>query len=476
MSLERAKELINQQDWVNALQALEPHMEKYPNDPMGLFCLGQIMLETGKQSIAYPIYKLVTQIEPKRPEGWINMGKSAGELHFYDEEEACFRKALKIAKAQNNELAEFIATQNLGTCAVHRTEPDKAIHWAKKALEIKENNQSKVDLGFSYLMKFNFKDGWKNYNAGMGISEFRDIKQYGNEPEWDGSPGKRVIIYGEQGLGDQIAFSGAIKDARKVCKNITIHVNPKLEKLLGRSLICESHGYGPDDDLKWLREFDASCSMSKIQELFRDDTHKYTGKPFLVADPLRRTQWEALLKELGDKPKVGIAWTGGVQTTQKENRSTELENLLPLLSQDVTWVSLEYKDRSEEIKSFEEKHKIKIHDFSWATRTDDYDDTAALVAELDLVIAVPTSVVHLAGGLGVPCWCMLHPNPHFMFGIEGETMPLYNSVKIFRRKKGWDILESISENLHEFRRDNTNRARASGHISEGDKLGTHCHA
>lgn len=478
MSLETAKELINQQEWVAAIQELEPHMEQYPNDPMGLFCFGQIMLETGKQSIAYPIYKRVTQLEPKRPEGWINMGKAAGELHFYDEEEACFRKALKFAKAQKNELAEFIATQNIGTCAVHRTEPDKAIYWAKKCLAMKETNQSKVDLGFSYLMKGNFKDGWPNYNAGMGLSEFRNIKSYNGEPEWDGSPGKRIVVYGEQGIGDQLAFAGAIKDARRVCKSLTLHVNPKVAKLLGRSLILESNAYGPTDTLEWAegREFDASCSMSKIQEYFRDEAHKFTGKPYLVADPQRRIQWKALFDSLGDKPKVGIAWTGGVQATQKENRSTTLENLLPILKQDVTWVNLEYKDKSEELDAFAKKHGIVIHDFPWATQTTDYDDTAALVAELDLVIAVPTSVVHLAGGLGIPCWCIVHPNPHFMFGLEGDSMPFYNSVKLFRRKKGWDVVNTIGEHLNEFRHNHPSGAGAFRVAPQSSELSTDCHA
>jgi len=478
VSLELAKQLINQQDWVGAMQAIEPHMERFPSDPMGLFCFGQIMLETGKQSIAYTIYKRVTQLEPKRPEGWINMGKSAGELHFYDEEEACFRKALKLAKAQQNELAEFIATQNIATCAVHRTEPDKAIHWAKKALAMKETNQSRVDLGFSYLMKGNFKDGWPNYNAGMGISEFRNIKNYNGEPEWDGSHGKRVVVYGEQGLGDQIAFAAAVKDARRICKSVTLHVNPKIAKLLGRSLILESHGYGPQDDMGWAenRELDASCPLSKIQEYFRDEPHKFTGKPFLVADPMRRLQWRALFESLGYKPKIGIAWTGGVQTTQKESRSTELENLLPLLKQDVTWVNLEYKDKTEEIQALERKHGIKIHDFPWALQTSDYDDTAALVAELDLVISVPTSVVHLAGGLGVSCWCMLHPNPHFLFGLAGDSMPFYNSVRLFRRKKGWDILNQLSENLNEFRHHYTCRSRPRRIAPESNELGAGCHA
>ena len=108
-------------------------------NPLALFMLGQVLLETEKQSLAYPIYKLLTQLEPKRPEIWINMGKAAGELHRYDEEEKFFKKALKFANEQGNESVIFLATRNLATNAVHQTNPDKALYWGKRALEIKEN-------------------------------------------------------------------------------------------------------------------------------------------------------------------------------------------------------------------------------------------------------------------------------------------------------------------------------------------------
>ena len=456
--LNQVKELIDKKEYLEAIKELEPLMQNNPMDPMGLFLLGQILLATEKQSIAYPIYKLLTQLEPSRPEIWVNMGKAAGELHKYDEEEKCFKKALSLSKKTNNEVIERIAVQNLGTCSIHSCKIDKAIHWAKKSLEFGDVRQSKVDLGFAYLMKRDFKKGWDYYNEGIGFQANREVSQYIDEPEWDGSEGKRLIITGEQGVGDQIMFAGAVRDVRRMSKSVTLHVNPKLVGLFSRSFILPAYGYGPDDDKSWVTPVDASASMSRIQQYFRNDISKFTGKPYLIADPNRRIQWRALLDTLGDKPKIGIAWTGGAQATQASERSTTLENLLPILNKDVTWISLEYKERTEEIQEFTKKHGIKIHDYSWATRTKDYDDTAGLVAELDLVITVPTSAVHLAGGLGVPCWCIVHPHSHWAFGMEGEEMPFYKSVKLYRRKKGWEPLEVIGGKIDEMRSNYPSRA------------------
>lgn len=464
--LEHIKRLIDERDWLTALDALEEPMQNDPLNPLCLFMLGQILLETEKQPLAYMVYTMLTTMEPKRPEIWINLGKAAGELHKYEEEESHFRKALRLAKQSNNEACIFIATQNLATSAVHRTNPDQAIHWANKALSIKENRQSRVDLGFAQLAKFNFKEGWANYNAGLGMQQYRDIKQYKDEPEWDGSDGKRLVLYGEQGLGDQIVFAECVKDVRRKAKSVILHVNPKLKNLFERSFILETHAF--EDHRNWVdsANIDASASLTRAQEYLRDDIDRYPGVPYLFADPLRKLQWRAALDSLSDKPKVGIAWTGGKKHSQEEARSTTLENLLPILKEDVTWVSLEYKDRSDEIKAFEKEYGIKIHDFPYATQTDDYDDTAGLVAELDLVISVPTSVVHLAGALGVPCWCITHPHPHFMFGIEGKRMPYHGSVEIFRRTKSWEPLEEIRERLNEIRSNYSSRAGTRGVTSQ----------
>jgi len=476
--LERAKEHITRGEWVEALGALEPYMEAHPLDPMGLFLLGQIMLETEKQSIAYPIYKLCSQLEPKRPEVWINMGKAAGELDLFEEEKICFEKALKFSKAQNNTPSEAVATQNLATNGVHMGNPDRALYWGKKALELNDLPAIHQDMGFAHLAKFNFKEGWEEYDYGLGLLDSREIRNYQGEPKWDGSRDKRLVIYGEQGLGDQIAFASAIKDARRVSKSVILETHRKLETLFSRSFVLEAHGTYREDNPGWARgrKIDASCSMATIQKYFRTEPHKFPGTRFLVPDPVRKMQWKAVMDSLGEKPKVGIAWTGGVKGTGKSLRSTTLEHLLPLLKHDVEWISLEYKDRSDEIRAFKEKHGIQIHDYPWATQTDDYDDTAALVDELDLVIAVPTSVVHLAGGLAKPCYCIVPEKPNFMFGVEGDSMPYYNSVKLFRRGKDWDILKSIGEHLNEFRRNNPGGPGSRGYLSQSSELSTSCHA
>lgn len=130
-------------------------------------------------------------------------------------------------------------------------------------------------------------------------------------------------------------------------------------------------------------------------------------------------------------------------STGKKKRSLSLEDFAPILKAiPATWVSLQYRDGREEIKAFEDKHGIRIHDWPRATQTKDYDDTAALVAELDLVISVTTAVVHLSGAIGKECWCLAPSKPRWFYGLEGE-LPWYKSVKMFRQKAEWPINDIV---------------------------------
>lgn len=449
--IESIAELVTRQKYPDALLLLDTYLKDNPDDEKGLFLFGQIMLATQKTGLSYATYKYLLTRRKDKAEIWINFGKSNDELHMYEEAKKCYQKALKLDPGNK------IAILNMSSNGVHMCRPEQAIHWANKILkDDPENISAHVNLGFAYLMQQDFKRGWDHFEYGMGNIKWRDERNYTGEPKWDGSKGKVVVIYGEQGLGDQIAMTQCMTEARRDCKTIIFDTHKKLKNLFARSFLLETHGDMFEKEISWpfnrSLPIEASCSLSTLQRYYRNDIKKYTGKPHLVPCPIRSQQWRQTFKGWGDKPKIGIAWTGGISETQKINRSTTLEVLKPILQNDAIWVSLEYKDRSEEIKRFKKDTGIEVLDFPWVTMTSDYDDTAALVNELDLVIGVPTTAIHLAGALGVSCWSIVHPKPHFMFGLTGETMPFYKSVKLYRRKaNNWgEVVNKVAEDLREW--------------------------
>ena len=142
-----------------------------------------------------------------------------------------------------------------------------------------------------------------------------------------------------------------------------------------------------------------------------------------------------------------MPWTG------EKFRTLSLEQLKPLLSSvDAHWVSLQYKDASKEIEEFKKKNpSIDLVQYSWATLTKDYDDTAALVSEVDMVICIQTAVAHLSGALGKECLVLLPKNSQWRYGSYGD-IPWYSSVKVFRQRSLQDWNGPLGEVIGKLRK------------------------
>jgi hypothetical protein len=179
--------------------------------------------------------------------------------------------------------------------------------------------------------------------------------------------------------------------------------------------------------------------MGQLCEFYRLKDSDFTGKPYLTPDPQKAMQWRVLLDSLGDKPKIGLAWTGGLAHTGTKKRSVTLDTFAPLFNGfDADWVSLQYKEP--EVANAESKYGIKIHDWDWGTRVFDYDQTVALISELDLVISVCTTVVHAAGGVGKETWCLVPHQNMWRYLTKGSEFPWARSVELFRQKgREWPV-------------------------------------
>jgi len=300
------------------------------------------------------------------------------------------------------------------------------------------------------MSKFHLRDwsGWDDYIHSEG-PPFRPLRQYRIPPEkeWMGETGKTVVIYREQGLGDEILYASCIKEAAGISKKVILDVDKRLVGLFSRSFPqVDVYGTGHSRDLTWAKDYaiEYSAPIGRIPGFFRRKDADFTGEAYLTACPLRKVAFRALLDSLGDGKKVGIAWTGGKRSdsttiSDSDYRSLALDEIKPLLRKENHYISLEYKP-SDDVK----KSGLPIHEWPWITQSMDYDDTAALVDELDYIIAVPTTVVHLAGALGKPCYCLTPEFPNWRFGMKGEML-WHKSVKLFRGDKKVNQLRNYLE-------------------------------
>jgi hypothetical protein len=385
--------------------------------------------------LAYQAFRRAADIFPGEAAIWHNIGKLYHEKQEDDKADEFFRKSLKCKGDFYN------ALEGLGMTHLNRAEFGQAIEYCNRALaENPDAQEAKINRGMAYLALKRWREGWRDYNVNVGKDKNRKEPIYGEETRWDGSKGKDVVVYGEQGIGDEISFASMIPDLIMDSKSVTIECDGRLEKLFERSFGVPTYGtrYHPEKKgiiPAWRAEkkFDARVSMGQLAEFYRLKDSDFTGEPYLKPNPQMAMQWRVLLDSLGDKPKIGISWTGGLPHTGQKRRSVTLDTYAPLFkSFDAEWVSLQYKEP--EVASAESKYGVKIHDWDWGTRVFDYDQTCALISQLDLVISVCTTVVHAAGGLGKECWCLVPAHPMWRYLRDGEWFPWARSVKLYRQK------------------------------------------
>ena len=407
------------------------------DNPIVLFKLGFVFMQSKGYGLSYQLFKRAADIVPGEASIWHNIGKLFHEVQQEEKAEEFFRKALKCKPDYVN------ALEGLSMTSVNRSDYGMAIQYANRALaEDPDATVAKVNRGMAYLGLKRWREGWRDYNANVGEDKNRKEIVHGEEVRWDGSKGRDVLVYGEQGIGDEISFASVLPDIIKDSKSVTLECDARLEGVFRRSFpTVDVRGTRYKKHAEWRgsKMFDARVAIGELPQFYRNKDEDFHGNPYLVPNPQLAIQWRALLDSLGSKPKIGITWTGGLPHTGQRKRSVTLDTYgLLFKSFDADWISLQYKEP--EVASAEAKYGVKIHDFEWGTRVADYDHTVALISQLDLVISVCTTVVHAAGGLGKECWCLVPAHPMWRYLQDGEWFPWARSVTMYRQKgREWPV-------------------------------------
>ncbi len=440
--LKFARGLVDKKDYKGAWKVVDDILTESPDDVPALMMAQDILDKERRFQASYQYSARVLQLAPQLSSSWSNYGRMAEQLYMLPQAEMAYKQAIELSKNDDQRLLYSI---NMAAMYTQRGDWANGELWAKKALALNpESKKAKGNYGLACLGQQKWSEGWVNYDAILGTEYRKDIR-YANEPMWDGKPGQTVIVYGEQGLGDELSFASMIPDAIKICKKVIIDCDERLEPLFKRSFPqAKVYGTrwakGPHWDSDWEdedKQFDASISIGQLGRYFRLKNEDFPGDAYLKPNPDRATMWRQYFRTKG-KPAIGIAWTGGIQCTGEKFRKWPLEQIRPLIEAvDAHWVSLQYKPSRDAI----EASGLPITEYGIATLAKDYDETAGLVEALDMVICMQTSVGHLAGALGKEAWVFVSPLSQWRYGGESDKILWYDSVKLWRTKQdgSWPI-------------------------------------
>ena len=296
-----------------------------------------------------------------------------------------------------------------------------------------------------------FERGWPNLEWAWIAARQRSAKRSFSQPQLFGShelEGKTVLLHAEQGFGDMIQFCRYVPLLAERGARVILEVYEPLRALMSTLPgVAQIVSTG-----KPLPDFDMHCPMMSLPlALAAESTTILSQTPYLRASPQAVMDWNGRLGPR-HRPRIGLAWSGLPAHDNDHNRSMRLSAFLPPLAGfNATYVSLQREVRDVDAPMLQDRSDV-LH-FGDELKT--YADTAALIANLDLVISVDTSVAHLAGALAKPVWILLPFIPDWRWLLDREDSPWYPTARLFRQDetRGWDnVMARVRAALDEYLR------------------------
>jgi tetratricopeptide (TPR) repeat protein len=399
--------------------------------------LGNLRQAQDKLNEAAACYERALELKAELPEAHYNLGNTRQAQDDLAAAASCFERAL----AFRPDYAQ--AHYNLGCVLQGLGRLDRALESYARAIELQPDySQARFGHALAQLLHGEFDPGWSNYESRwQSIDHETPMRPY-PQPQWAGeqvAPG-RLLLWGEQGIGDEIMFAGLLPDAIRTGNRILLDCDLRLKPLFARSFPCIEvvsgldQSQNPESIQPACKEISAHLPTGSLPRLFRRTSAAFaaTTSPYLKADPKERDQFRV---GYGDGRRlIGLAWhTKGSKTGRK--RSIDLGSLGPFFAlPTIRWVSLQYGDFDALAQQAAGAEAPILIDRS-VDQFANVDLFAAQVAAMDQIITIDNSTAHLAGALGVPTWLMLPFAADWRWREAQQSSPWYPTMRIFRQPR-----------------------------------------
>ena len=424
---ERGDLAAAQRDYRHALAVAPAH-------PHALHYLGVIEYQHGRIDAALPLLEQAASLEPREPEFHNNLGVVYAAADRNAEAAAAHRRAIALKPDHAG------AWNNLGLVLHAMNDLASAVGAFEEALRHAPGFiQSRWNLALALLADGRFAEGWQAYESRLAIPAFAPASVPAT-PRWDGRDpaGKRILLTAEQGLGDAIQF---VRFARTLAaRNATVIVQAP-HGLIGLFRGVEGVSETVANDVE-PPPHDAWLPLLSLAGVLGVDAKTLPGPiPYLEASVERRKRVQARLAGHPARLRAGIAWAGNPRHATDRRRSVALATLAPLLDlASVRWFSLQKGEAEAQMRGLAWPDRLVQLD-----ERNDFDDTAALIAELDLVVSVDTSVVHLAGALGRPVFVLLPFASDWRWRTRRADSDWYPTARLFRQAAPGDWASVVTE-------------------------------
>ena len=282
--------------------------------------------------------------------------------------------------------------------------------------------EAKWHLSWVKLVQGDFEQGWSLFEARWTVAELGTLRRYPQLPQWLGNEsiaGKSLLLYNEQGLGDTLQFCRYVPLLQALGAKVSLAVQAPLVGLLADQwpsvAVVESFAD--------VSGFELATPLMSLPLALGTTLQTIPAEvPYIHVEALA-------VPEKSARPRVGLVWSGSTQHKNDKNRSMALDTLAPLFELPVDWVCLQPEVREADAAWLVAHPEVPLA----RPALNDFVATAQIIARLDLVVTVDTSVAHLAGALGKPVWILLPTGCDYRWLLEREDSPWYPTARLFRQ-------------------------------------------
>jgi tetratricopeptide (TPR) repeat protein len=458
----------------DAIVRLRRAIELRPAYPEAYNNLGIALKELGRLDEAAACYRRALDLKPAYPEAHNNMGIAFKEQGRLDDAMACYRRALDIDpnyKEAHNNLGITLQKQgrmddavacyrramsaspdfpqtynNVGTAMQEQGRLDEAAAFYRQAIALRQDYpEAHSNAAMVLLMQGDMEAGWQEHEWRWKTPQMASLCRTFTQPQWRGEPatGRTLLIHAEQGYGDTLQFCRyASLAAARGLRVIVQAPRPLVRLLRGLEGVDQVLQDGEE-----LPAFDLHCPMLSLPLAFGTTVATIpSAERYLHADTAQVAAWRTRLDAMENRgPHIGLVWAGNSRNIADQRRSLSPDRLAPLFE----FLDAHFFSLQKDAAAAPEHPKLTdvMHEMT------DFADTAALIANLDLVISVDTAVAHLAAALGRPVWLLNRFDPCWRWLTGRHDSPWYPTLRLFRQPKAgdWDaVIEEVRAELQRF--------------------------
>lgn len=386
--------------------------------------LGNLYKDSGRLEDAIAAYRSAIDADGSLAEAHLNLGTALFQAGESAQAIAHCRSALALRPS----FAE--ASVSLGYLLEREGDAPGAAASYRDAIAARPDfAEAHFNYALQLLLAGDFEKGWGEYEWRLRLPELAPLWPHAGRPRWDGSPleGKAILLYAEQGFGDAIQFVRfaplVAERGGRVILSCASSLMALFENVPGVAATADRSKPAP--------AFDLCCSLLSLPGIFGTTIATLPARtPYLHANPETMRRWNARLAPDAASLKVGLVWATRSSNKSAQSRSLDRATLAPLAAAgDVLFCSLQVGPGAG--PAAHAPAGMRIVDFG--RELADFSDTAALIANLDLVISIDTAVAHLAGAMAKPVWVLTDWPPEWRWLLGRDDSPWYPTMRLFRR-------------------------------------------